>query len=596
MSNTMLAWVLDMLSFVKLTCKKKAIHEELNTLYIQEYKYEDKIMICPHNSINLFGTNCMGFFGMSGMYRPQIIMDMINPSSWAMQNIHANFLYQDLQARSTMGFMPVFGGSFNAYPNCIFPMPNVPTTYEELAQRVGGFGGFLGINPFAQSTQDTSSSSSSSSSTTEDSAVKAKAETLRTLLISVKKYVGSDDETLSTIISDALNNASKKKSAQEKYDILIAAYNQIDKKTLKNTVKENYKADLKEAGYEGIDSKTKSKVNDLHNTIENIGKQNGQVAQNDAILGSLWAGLKNEQILDVVSCWNSQYDESIIKLANKKITKDNRDAVIENVISPAAKALITKAREITDGKMVDKYLTETEIANINKLADSVEKDLTSEKLRQLDTDFNELYTALRLATITIVDNKINEKYKSVSGDKLTDLFTEDTKKDLESEKNIIGSTDSSDSDDSDSDSETNPAAKTGARIAELGKGWIGVHNKRRMAKTIKEDFNKGDAVDFLKGFYAKRKEQDKENKGILRLINNRFRKRLTIEEKKDFVRTIIESAKANGVNRNDSDIQEIERILDDYGTDSAYKNRKRFKNRDRKVMEAKIESLLNLKA
>ena len=448
--------------FCKHTLSKKAIHERINTLYIQEYKYEDKNMVCPQSFFNMsFGL--MNPFGM-GMVTSPMIYDMLSTNSYNMQNLHYNYLFADMQARSFSNFMPsLFGGSFMPYQmnGGMFQTLPLPKNVDELARSCGMYGNSFGFGMLTPLTPGSQSGQSKVEESQADAKTRGKINKLQTLLKEVLTKVKDKDGDLYQTINHAVNTYHKEKTVDDQYKVLKTAYDELVKSNrslLKDCLKDNVTLDgttmseiLTKAGYENPEGNIDDIIVDLKTAI-NSGDPS-KIAE-DQILGALFAESKtlnnltekDYMILDIISSWNSaknendKNDKNIIKFAMAQKNEDNAEDWHDDVITPIAKVLTKKARNVI--KTEEEYLSEKQKESIRELYKDVDDALgnvkdeyaESDSANELAEKFEKLYVALRVATAEIASKKVNEKFGFLDDDEtFKDLYIQETKEDLEEE-------------------------------------------------------------------------------------------------------------------------------------------------------------------
>ena len=250
---------------------------------------------------------------------------------------------------------------------------------------------------------------------------------------------------------DALVDAMKAKgTTEEKYKELLDAYNQINKDTVlrflaeeghqlsvsKNTNDTFYKR-LLSAGFEK-DTDLDEKLADFYNDIKTLKDKDAKAEIAEGLIGLIGTSY---DILDVISSWNSKYNDGdknssrmIQHIANyyDKLEDNNSKETVKNqILVPLVDKLITKANNIKGD--LDKNAQKKIKIAINKLQNTLNN--TDNKISDnLSKHFDNLYLLTRQGAMTIFRNDAKSYYGEIDSDVFNNnLFDEEITEDLKDE-------------------------------------------------------------------------------------------------------------------------------------------------------------------
>ncbi len=278
---------------------------------------------------------------------------------------------------------------------------------------------------------------------------------LRNLVTQLAKYeyLGASDQDL---LNEALRNS--KGTAEEKYDKLLDAYNEIDKDIVREFLAEAHKLGVKSkisnekdkdtfynrlvaAGHEYSDTDMDDKVDDFYDGIAKLKDNNGTDETCKGIIGLINNG--SGDILDFISSWNNNYkntsgSERVIDHFDKYYSKI-KDKDLQKTAKGILEALVD---ELTDkAQQLKKHLNDDSEKDIEKAINEVEKALEETKAEgeshvssKLSKAFDKLYLYTRQAAMTELRNDAKSYYGEIDKEVFNDkLFNSDMIKDLESE-------------------------------------------------------------------------------------------------------------------------------------------------------------------
>ena len=398
-----------------------------------------------------------------GSYFSKQNWDTCSTNPWNCMNLHMNQMWSHAQVWPSMFYVPNydfrgFTPYANNYSNSFFldPMYALAQTNAQLLQTTGqGFGVFNGMGlsgqtgnwgglgiggwPWGQGVQQPAETSE------EEELKKEQFNTLKELLNKLVKYEELDS-TERSAIKAALSNVNKKKTYVEKYEVLEKAYKQIDKNTVKEYFKEqkyedyNSKKDvvgeyydkLLGAGFE-YDSEVDNELLSLHEAINSVSAKDPNIVENDII-----GNVHKENILDVISSWNSEYSDStkatekrvisfMVEKHNKLKQPKEKDTFKRTAIKPFVDAMIAKANEVKG---------DCSASGAKKIDDAVKalENAYSKDINKLSKAFDELYVLLRFASVSAISSDIEKKYGFVDSEVFNKkMFIAETEEDLKKE-------------------------------------------------------------------------------------------------------------------------------------------------------------------
>lgn len=576
-------------------------------------------MVCPQNlfNMNFFNFNPFGF----GMTTSPMIFDMLSTNSFNMQNLRYNYLFADIQARSFSGLMPsIFGGGFFPYSTGVgmFQTLTPPKNVEELARSCGALGGGFGmLTPFTPSAQGGNNNGSSSGSSITGERIKV----LKELLNQIKTD-NKDNTEISGKISEAIKKSDDAKETVDKYEILKDAYKELDKDLVKESLTNLTVADgkklsdlFKESGY-STEFSANSDITNLRDAIEGISKKGNPIIAQSCILGSMNENLDwgASQILDVISRWNNTVKDENGAVRNifdyiqeKGASCDDVQDLIDETVSPLVNSLTKKAEAvIKEGK---KCLSKAELDSLKKYSSDL-ANITSSTKEAEDTDFseikeafNKLYVALRFASVKIINKKINDKFGFLEDETLKDLYKAETEKDLKEEGlgEYLTVTSANNENGQTGNSESALGSETGLGASNTGvsgtertqqqkkayidggnvRYWLNKNTSAEDAQSVDnalKNINKNNVLDFLSGYH----DEINGRRGIETIIekmdDDNTENKITMENKKKFIKAIIDKAKDMGIDENtDKNLSKIVKTVSLYEKGGRYANRKDFK-------------------
>ena len=376
-------------------------------------------------------------------------------------NTHWNFMNADFMARSIMNFVPYMSFNCFNYPDMAVPfcLPSVFSTGFQLdfnppqTNNQWSWGNWIQnpLNSWMQGINKNNTANNNSTVTTEED--QKKKDNINKLLDTLKNIManstlrGSVESKVKYAIEHYSDNNA---SLDAQYNTLKNAYKAIpssvlEKYIMKSLIDDEAVTDLlKRAGYENTKTRsnglTSSQLKEFKDGINDITD-----SSNDNESVDLTANAKNGSIdvLDLISAWNSAYpNDNLIDLLGNKYNENigiNKDAVYRR-LSDLVSALTDEADRVVDTEINDELVLDEEtIENIKTLKQTLLSAL-ERKNETVNTDaikdaFNKLYTTLRMAEATIVQEKINRKYEFLGDDYgfAKDFIIESTKTDLKNE-------------------------------------------------------------------------------------------------------------------------------------------------------------------
>lgn len=403
-------------------------------------------------------------------YASAMNYDMMSPNPWNTMNLHMNQLWDHSAAWNNMfsvpqysfdNFMPygnMYGNSYLTNPfytlnQMSWGTPawnNTPWNNNSNVANGGNMWSPWGWNGgnFNGGSSNNANNNSNTNST---------ANRKYTRLLSLVNQLVQADDILSPSQIDNLNDAKRntKGTTEEKYERLLEAYNDIDKDTIREFLRENgYKlgvsSDVKgqeknkdtfrnrllNAGFE-YESIMDDKVEEFYDEIATLKDNDGTSEIAEGIIALI--DNKTYDILDFISSWNNNYKEDsdssrvidhFAKYYDEMEDKEQKDSA-KKILKLLVAELIDKANDVKKSLDTDsKEAIEDAIHDVREALknsdDSVAGDLSGA--------FDKLYLYTRQGAMTVLRNDAKTYYGEIDSAVFNDkLFTTDVYKDLISE-------------------------------------------------------------------------------------------------------------------------------------------------------------------
>ena len=299
-------------------------------------------------------------------------------------------------------------------------------------------------SPWGWNSSQTNSSNNSDSSS--NTTANRKYNRLYSLVNQLKEF-----KHLKESDRDALVDAMKAKgTTDEKYEKLLEAYNQISKDTVRRflaeegynlgvskNVKDTFYNRLLSAGFEK-DTDLDEKLADFYNNIKTLKDKDAKAEIAEGLIGLIGTSY---DILDVISSWNSKYNDGdknssrmiqhIANYYNKLEDNNSKETVKNQILVPLVDKLITKANNIKGD--LDRSAQIKIKKAINQLQNTLNN--TDNKISDdLSTYFDNLYLLTRQGAMTIFRNDAKSYYGEIDSDVFNNnLFDEEITEDLKDE-------------------------------------------------------------------------------------------------------------------------------------------------------------------
>ncbi len=407
-------------------------------------------------------------------WRPSFInFQMCSTNPMDSINIHWNQLNTKRIADSLVYNYPVFSmnnytpffGNTN-YNTLLDPSLAVVQTWWKSNNPNNGWGGFnntaFGNMDFSKLWGNFNSSGNSSSSigddrtkTEEQISYQRKYNKLLSLMKQLKESdavsQSEKDAIDAAIIAD---NENSKGEWKDKFNALKKVYDEkIDDKHIKKHIinsmtmgtkespdaDEVFKVRLTDAGFEYRSTEVDTKLNALKTAIDELSDSNPTIS--NGLIGALDIESSETNILDIISSWNSERENLNVgnkrimayiadKYNDSKIKDESKEEIKTSLVKPLYLSLINKAQDLAnqlEGEEIDN-LTKAITALTNEYG-KLDKNMSTSFVQAFDT----LYVATRWAAIKVIAKDADKYYGAIDSMFNSELFDEDTKKDLKSE-------------------------------------------------------------------------------------------------------------------------------------------------------------------
>lgn len=406
-------------------------------------------------------------------YNSAMTYDMVTAGPWNNMNLHMNQLYDHSAAWNNMfmypqynfgGFMP-YGDGLGCNPFMTNPMYTIGqmswgtpmwNNFSNMCNgNMGNMWGNMGWfgSPFGNMYGPTGTGTGTGNgSTTQNKKYNR--------LLNLCKQMANSDGILrdgqKDTLNDAIREANKKKTAEERYEHLLEAYNSIPKdlvrvflvekgtklgvsKDVKNiNDSDTFCNRLQAAGHEYTGMTIDKELDNIYDGIAELSDKNATNSDVEGIADKLKIG--THDILDLISSWNNEYKSTsgserlikhIQKYYNKLEDKDGRKTAKDKILKPFVNELIVKANSTKQAlDSTSKKAIENAVDELRKELGKTDKAISN----TLSEKFDKLYLLTRQAAMAEFRNDAKRTWGEIDSKVFNDeLFEDEMIEDLESE-------------------------------------------------------------------------------------------------------------------------------------------------------------------
>ena len=364
-----------------------------------------------------------------------------------------SLLYQSPTLSFTQGgFFPLFGGNFSSIPNMLaqqtFSQFNMNNWWNN--PTVGGVNNGFGFNfPNLFGNSNNGANNSVDSATTVEGTKLATLKNIYEKLRNESNSARLGKRFITEEMEKEYAEALKKETTNGKIDAIEAILKKIPAVRIQKVIMndEKIKANLHYAGYNNTFASEKvfnwdDAIDELYRVIEKeeASVKGDKLCKFQGLINSRCASeiTDNNDILQVISLWNDEYNKSSEKglvryIANHIPTKDVEKEPYKLAIKALSTALTNKANDYKEYSNV----SEKKVA-VQNIAEKLEKKFDKALALELADKCDALYAELRLMEAQAADKAIKEQYGFLNtevkeGIVETNKILEETKKDLEKE-------------------------------------------------------------------------------------------------------------------------------------------------------------------
>jgi len=382
-------------------------------------------------------------------YQAPMYMDLMRSDTISSMNLGMNQMMDNLRVQQGWWNNSIYNYNFSAYPG-ISSYSCLTNPFYTMGQMNWncGFNNMMGFYPSLN--YYPSSSSNSSNSSTQNKQYNRLYSLLKQMALAEDIFSGSEID----MINEAVKNT--KGNADEKYERLLEAYNQLNKDDIRLFLVEcggklGVSSDLKgkegedsflerllETGHQYDDTVIDDYLESFHGGIEDLDETDAQSEDVNKVIGLIEVG--EVDILDFVSSWNTYFkDDSdssrvinyIADKYNSISDKDARATFKSKVIKPLVEEMIKKA------KSVSRSLDKTSKDNMSTIIEDLRDALSGTSTRvdsNLASAFDKLYLFTRQAAVAELANDAKGYYGEIDDVVFNEsLFEQDMIDDLEEE-------------------------------------------------------------------------------------------------------------------------------------------------------------------